>query len=177
MKFIKGGRNLRSILGTSTFFWPLTHPPTHPPTARYRSRSPLSCDQDQICRRRPASHINQTGLSPTESCTGHKWSYQILDVKVAGITEWILAWCWFLMKLGFPAGHSRCTQRDGSGVAQGTRLVSTAGNRTVDVDYVRLNAELRGCSWVSAVRSQHCAVGTCPTCATLHRVSVVAAGA
>ena len=28
MKFIKGARTWRSILGTQTFFWPLTHPPT-----------------------------------------------------------------------------------------------------------------------------------------------------
>ena len=27
MKFIKGAGNLRPILGTQTFFWPLTHPP------------------------------------------------------------------------------------------------------------------------------------------------------
>ena len=31
MKFIKGARTWRSILGTQTFFWPLTHPPTPPP--------------------------------------------------------------------------------------------------------------------------------------------------
>ena len=30
MKFIKGARTWRSILGTQTFFWPLTHPPTLP---------------------------------------------------------------------------------------------------------------------------------------------------
>ena len=29
MKFIKEVGNLRPILGTQTFFWPLTHPPTH----------------------------------------------------------------------------------------------------------------------------------------------------
>ena len=30
MKFIKGAGNLKPILGTETFFWPLTHPPTPP---------------------------------------------------------------------------------------------------------------------------------------------------
>ena len=30
MKFIKGARTWRSILGTQTFFWPLTHPPPPP---------------------------------------------------------------------------------------------------------------------------------------------------
>ena len=40
MKFIKGARTWRSILGTQTFFWPLTHPPTPPP--RYSINQPLS---------------------------------------------------------------------------------------------------------------------------------------
>ena len=40
MKFIKGARTWRSILGTQTFFWPLTHPPTHPPW--YSINQPLS---------------------------------------------------------------------------------------------------------------------------------------
>ena len=31
MTFIKGAGILRPILGTHTFFWPLTHPPTHLP--------------------------------------------------------------------------------------------------------------------------------------------------
>ena len=30
MKFIKGAGNLRPILGTQTFYWPLTHPPPPP---------------------------------------------------------------------------------------------------------------------------------------------------
>ena len=38
MKFIKGARTWRSILGTQTFFWPLTDPP--PP--RYSINQPLS---------------------------------------------------------------------------------------------------------------------------------------
>ena len=38
MKFIKGARTWRSILGTHTFFWPLTHPP--PP--RCSINQPLS---------------------------------------------------------------------------------------------------------------------------------------
>ena len=38
MKFIKGARTWRSILGTQTFFWHLTHPP--PP--RYSINQPLS---------------------------------------------------------------------------------------------------------------------------------------
>ena len=41
MKFIKGARTWRSILGTQTFFWPLTHPPT-PPPPRYSINQPLS---------------------------------------------------------------------------------------------------------------------------------------
>ena len=41
MKFIKGARTWRSILGTQTFFWPLTHPPTHPPPG-YSINQPLS---------------------------------------------------------------------------------------------------------------------------------------
>ena len=40
MKFIKGARTWRSILGTQTFFWPLTPPPTPPP--RYSINQPLS---------------------------------------------------------------------------------------------------------------------------------------
>ena len=40
MKFIKGARTWRSILGTQTFFWPLTHPPVPPP--RYSINQPLS---------------------------------------------------------------------------------------------------------------------------------------
>ena len=40
MKFIKGARTWRSILGTQTFFWPLTHPPNPPP--RYSINQPLS---------------------------------------------------------------------------------------------------------------------------------------
>ena len=38
MKFIKGARTWRSILGTQTFFWPLTHTP--PPW--YSINQPLS---------------------------------------------------------------------------------------------------------------------------------------
>ena len=41
MKFIEGARTWRSILGTQTFFWPLTHPPT-PPPPRYSINQPLS---------------------------------------------------------------------------------------------------------------------------------------
>ena len=41
MKFIKGARTWRSILGTQTFFWPLTHPPS-PPPPRYSINQPLS---------------------------------------------------------------------------------------------------------------------------------------
>ena len=37
MKFIKGARTWRSILGTQTFFWPLT-----PPPPRYSINQPLS---------------------------------------------------------------------------------------------------------------------------------------
>ena len=37
MTFIKGARTWMSILGTQTFFWPLTHPPTHP---RYSTNQP-----------------------------------------------------------------------------------------------------------------------------------------
>ena len=40
MKFIKWARTWRSILGTQTFFSPLTHPPTTPP--RYSINQPLS---------------------------------------------------------------------------------------------------------------------------------------
>ena len=40
MKFIKGARTWRSILGTQTFFWPLTHPT--PPPPRYSINQPLS---------------------------------------------------------------------------------------------------------------------------------------
>ena len=40
MKFIKGARTWRSISGTQTFFWPLTHPP--PPPPRYSINQPLS---------------------------------------------------------------------------------------------------------------------------------------
>ena len=39
MKFIKGARTWRSILGTQTFFCPLTHPP---PPPRYSINQPLS---------------------------------------------------------------------------------------------------------------------------------------
>ena len=40
MKLIKRARTWRWILGTQTFFWPLTHPPTPPP--RYSINQPLS---------------------------------------------------------------------------------------------------------------------------------------
>ena len=40
MKFIKGAGTWRLILGTQTFFWPLT-PPT-PPPPRYTINQPLS---------------------------------------------------------------------------------------------------------------------------------------
>ena len=36
MKFIKGARTWRSILGTQTVFWPLTHPPTPLPPVQYQ---------------------------------------------------------------------------------------------------------------------------------------------
>ena len=58
MKFIKGARTWRSILGTQTFFWPLT-----PPPPRYSINQPLSkglvvmrgVKGDQVVDLRPTS--------------------------------------------------------------------------------------------------------------------------
>ena len=75
MKFIKGARTWRSILGTQTFFWPLT-----PPPPRYSINQPLS---KGLAPAHPVSlHAK---LLPIDSARAHSLSQRVLVLNSTGM--------------------------------------------------------------------------------------------